>query len=128
MLVILKEFVKKSPEIYTSNIKVRGKVIIVGTIGKNEFIDQLIDDKKLEISGIENQWERFAIQTINKPFKGVKQALVIAGSDKRGTAYGLFTLSKAMGVSPWYWWADVPVKKHPELYIPPLPIYQKLLP
>ncbi|MEO0216479.1 MAG: glycosyl hydrolase 115 family protein, partial [candidate division WOR-3 bacterium] len=45
------------------------------------------------------------------------KALVIAGSDRRGTAYGVFTLSEAIGVSPWYWWADVPVKKSPELYL-----------
>lgn len=43
--------------------------------------------------------------------------LVIAGSDRRGTAYGVFELSRQMGVSPWYWWADVPVKKQASVYI-----------
>ncbi len=57
------------------------------------------------------------MQTIDNPAKGIKQALVIAGSDKRGTAYGVFELSKQMGVSPWYWWADVPVKRKKEIYI-----------
>ncbi|MEI6945680.1 glycosyl hydrolase 115 family protein [Paraflavisolibacter sp. H34] len=57
------------------------------------------------------------IQTIDKPFAGVQQALVIAGSDRRGAAYGVFTLSEKMGVSPWYWWADVPVKKKETIFL-----------
>lgn len=61
--------------------------------------------------------ERFLIQTVSRPFPGVSKALVVAGSDRRGAAYGLFSLSEMMGVSPWYWWADVPVKKHKTLYV-----------
>ncbi len=57
------------------------------------------------------------MQVIDKPFKGIDKALVIAGSDKRGAAYGTFEISKQMGVSPWYWWADVPVKKKDAIYI-----------
>jgi hypothetical protein len=59
------------------------------------------------------------------PFKGVNQALVIAGSDKRGTIYGLFDISKKIGVSPWYWWADVPVSSKTELYVLPGRFIQK---
>ncbi len=55
----------------------------------------------------------------DRPFPGVKKALVIAGSDKRGTIYGIYGISKQIGVSPWHWWADVPVKKSPEIYILP---------
>lgn len=94
-----------------------GNLIIIGTIGKNKLIDELIRQNKLDVDPIKNQWERFAIQTVRHPFKGVSKALVIAGSDKRGTAYGVFTLSQKMGVSPWYWWADVPVQKKDELYV-----------
>ena len=57
------------------------------------------------------------MQTISNPDKGIAHALVIAGNDRRGTAYGVFELSKQMGVSPWYWWADVPVVKQKEIYI-----------
>ena len=66
---------------------------------------------------IKDKWEAYLIQTISNPFKGIGNALVITGSDRRGTAYGVFELSKQMGVSPWYWWADVPVKKKTALYI-----------
>lgn len=51
------------------------------------------------------------IDLIDNPFPGIKKALVVAGSDRRGTAYGLLSISEAIGVSPWYWWADVPVVK-----------------
>lgn len=107
----------KKPILKSSNEKLKGNIIIIGTIGKNQFIDQLIAEKKLNAESIKDRWERFIIQAIDKPFKGVQKALVIAGSDRRGTAYGVFTLSEKMGVSPWYWWADVPVKKKSELYI-----------
>ena len=61
---------------------------------------------------ISSKWEAYQLQS----FAG-SNALVIAGSDRRGTAYGVFELSKQIGVSPWYWWADVPVKKKNEIFI-----------
>lgn len=101
-----------------NNLKgVKGFVVIIGSVESSPLIKTLVRSGKLDVSAIQNQWERYIIQTIDKPFKGVDKALVIAGSDKRGTAYGVFTLSEAMGVSPWYYWADVPVKKRKELYI-----------
>jgi hypothetical protein len=92
-------------------------IIIIGSVGHSSFIDQLIADKKLNISNTKGKWEAYQIQIISHPFKGIDNALVIAGSDKRGTAFGVFELSKQIGVSPWYWWADVPVKMQIELYI-----------
>ena len=50
---------------------------------------------------------------------GIDQALVLAGSDKRGTIYSLYDISEQIGVSPWYWWADVPPKKYTALYALP---------
>ncbi len=91
--------------------------IIIGTIGSNKFIDGLIKRGKIKVDDIKNQWERYSYKTIKNPFPGVDQALLIIGSDRRGTAYGVFDLSKAMGVSPWYWWADVPVKKRENIII-----------
>jgi len=67
-------------------------------------------------SFVRGKWEAFLIQVVNDPFPGVDKALVIAGSDKRGTIYGLFDLSRQTGVSPWYWWADVPVPEQEVLY------------
>tara|TARA_R110000868_G_scaffold21548_4_gene89240 strand:- start:2822 stop:5725 length:2904 start_codon:yes stop_codon:yes gene_type:complete len=93
------------------------RAIIIGTIGSNKFIDGLIKRGKIKVDDIKNQWERYSYKTIKNPFPGVDQALLIIGSDRRGTAYGVFDLSKAMGVSPWNWWADVPVKKRENIII-----------
>ncbi|MCJ7449010.1 MAG: glycosyl hydrolase 115 family protein [Bacteroidales bacterium] len=105
------------PEIYTDQIPKLKEVIIAGTIGKSIFIDDLIRKKKIDISGVDGKWEAFVIQLVKKPFKGVKKALVIAGSDKRGTIYGIYEVSKQIGVSPWYWWADVPADKKDAIYV-----------
>jgi hypothetical protein len=77
-----------------------GFSIVAGTAGKSKLVDDLITSKQLNVSTIKNKWECFVIKVISK------NKLVIAGSDPRGTAYGLFHLSKLMGVSPWVWWAD----------------------
>ena len=92
-------------------------IIIIGSIEKSALIDQLVLQKKINITAIKNKWEAFQVQTIKNPFKGIDNALVIAGSDRRGTAFGVFELSRQMGVSPWYWWADVPVKKAAALFV-----------
>lgn len=84
--------------------------IIVGTIGKSTLIDKLVSAKKLDVSSIKGQWESFLIQIVDNN-------LVVAGSDKRGTIYGIYDISEKIGVSPWYWWADVPVRKSTSLYV-----------
>jgi hypothetical protein len=94
-------------------------IILIGTLGKNELIDQLISQKKLNVSSIEGKWEAHITQVVDNPLPGVRQALIIVGSDKRGTIYGIYDLSAQIGVSPWYWWADVPVKTQKNLYIIP---------
>lgn len=92
-------------------------VVIAGTIGQNKLIDRLVKEKKIDVSRIKGGWEQYQIQLVEDPFPGTKKALIVAGSDRRGTAYGLFSISEIIGVSPWYWWADVPVKKKSELYL-----------
>ncbi|MFD2162130.1 glycosyl hydrolase 115 family protein [Paradesertivirga mongoliensis] len=89
----------------------------IGTIGKSPRIDKLISSKKLRVDNIKGKWETFSISLLNNPAPNVKQALVIAGSDPRGTAFGVFELSKLIGVSPFYWWADVNPKQQKEIYI-----------
>jgi hypothetical protein len=106
-----------TPEFFTDNLPESKEIIIAGTLGKSPIIDKLVRDKKIDVTGITGQWETFLIQVVKKPFPGVKKALIIAGSDKRGTIYGIYELSKQIGVSPWYWWADVPVIKKDELYV-----------
>ena len=91
--------------------------VVVGTVGHNAFIDRLVAEGQLDVSAIRGGWEQFVVKTIDAPAKGVKKVLVIAGCDRRGTAYGVFTLSEAIGVSPLYWWADVPTKRKSQLYI-----------
>ncbi len=92
-------------------------IVLIGTLGNNAWIDQLVQNKKLDIGEIRNTWENFLIQTIENPFPGIARALVITGSDKRGTIYGIYEVSRQIGVSPWHWWADVPVKKSNELFV-----------
>ena len=91
-------------------------LVIIGTAGRSALIDDLIRAGRLDVAAIRGRWESWITQTIDHPFPGVGQALVIAGSDKRGTIYGIYELSQEMGVSPWYWWADVPAKRHAELF------------
>ncbi len=95
----------------------KGTTIIIGSIEKSALLKKLIKDGKLNVQNIQHKWEAYSIQTIRNPLPGVPIALVIAGSDRRGTAFGVFELSKQIGVSPWYWWADVPVKKQAAIYI-----------
>ncbi len=92
-------------------------LIVAGTIGKSAFIDDLIKRKKIDVNDISGKWETFLIQVVDKPFRGVRKALVIAGSDKRGTIYGIYEISRQIGVSPWYWWSDVPVLHKDALYV-----------
>jgi hypothetical protein len=94
-----------------------GDVVLIGTIGKSAIIDRLIREHKIDVSEIRGKWEATLTQVVERPLPGVRQALVIAGSDKRGTIYGIYGLSEQIGVSPWYWWADVPVEHKDALYV-----------
>ena len=83
--------------------------IVVGTIGKSRLIDRLIKQKKLDVKKIKGHWEGYVIDVVDGN-------LVIAGNDKRGTIYGIYEISRRIGVSPWYWMADAPVVHQNELY------------
>jgi len=91
--------------------------LIVGTLEKNSFIDQLAKRGLIAKNELSGKREKFIIQTVQQPVEGIDEALVIAGSDKRGTIYGIYELSRQIGVSPWYYWADVPVRKSKDIYI-----------
>jgi len=106
-----------APELRAEN-EIKGDfVIVAGTIGQSTLIDRLIADKKLNPETIKGKWETFFITVVRNPVAGVSQALVICGSDNRGTAYGIFELSRSIGVSPWVWWADVLPEQHKEIYV-----------
>ena len=91
--------------------------VIIGTIGKSKLIDSLVMMGKISTVDVAGKWETFSLSVVNNPFPGIASALVIFGSDPRGTAFGVFELSKLMGVSPFVWWADVLPKKRASLYI-----------
>ncbi|MGD1044572.1 MAG: glycosyl hydrolase 115 family protein [Bacteroidota bacterium] len=107
------------PDLLIDTIPELKEIVLVGTIGRSPLIDKLIQEKKIDVDSIANKWESFLIQVIEKPFPYVNRALIIAGSDKRGTIYGIYDLSKQIGVSPWYWWADVPIEHKNALFVNP---------
>ncbi|KAK5221046.1 hypothetical protein LTR72_006604 [Exophiala xenobiotica] len=92
-------------------------VVIAGTIGKSSLISQLVQQGKINVDATRGQWEAYQIQMVSSPINGIESAVVIAGADKRGTIYGIYDLSEQMGISPWYWWADVAAISQQSVYI-----------
>ncbi|KAJ6030988.1 hypothetical protein N7540_001720 [Penicillium herquei] len=90
--------------------------VIIGSISKSRCIRSLIEEGKLDVSSLSGQWECYTTQLVENPTPGCSRALVIAGSDKRGTIFGLYTLSEQIGISPFYYWSDVPPKCSDELW------------
>ena len=115
----LKAVTKKSFMKYKEEPSSLKNPIIVGTIGQSSHIDQLIADGKIDVTDVVGKWEAFGLQVIDNPMEGVERALVIFGSQPRATAYGMFHLSRMMGVSPWIWWADVTPTVRTRLYVTP---------
>jgi hypothetical protein len=97
--------------------RIAGNTIIVGTIGKSRIIDDLIHAGKIDVRQIAGKWESFFVQVVADPLPNVENGLVIVGSDKRGTIYGIYDLCEQMGVSPCYWWADVPIRHRNALFV-----------
>lgn len=112
----------QKPLLKESSDGLSSEAVLVGTIGKSPLIDRLIESGRLKVDGIRNKWESYLLKVVEDPLPGVKRGLVIVGSDRRGTAYGVYELSKRIGVSPWYWWADVTPNHHDEIYISPEPV------
>ncbi len=96
---------------------VAASTIIIGTIGKSPVIDKLVADGKIDTKPVKGQWESYVIQVVANPLPGVSSGLVIAGADKRGTIYGIYNLSEQMGVSPWYYWADVAIPHRDAVFV-----------
>jgi len=107
------------PELSTAQPAPARTAVLIGTIGRSTLIDALVKAGKLNVDAIRGKWEAFLIETVEHPLPGVDRALVIAGSDKRGAIYGIYELSEQIGVSPWYWWSDVPTPHRDELYLKP---------
>jgi hypothetical protein len=97
-------------------------LVVVGTLGASPVVDRLVADRRLDVSGVKGRWEASVTQVVDRPLPGVDRALVIAGSDRRGTIYGVYDTSERIGVSPWYWWADVPVVHRDTVTVPAGPL------
>ena len=95
------------PKVVSDAAGLAGQAVIVGTLGQSPLVDRLAKDGKLDVSAVRGKWETFVIATVQNPMPGLDRALVVAGSDRRGTAYGALEISEQIGVGPWYWWADV---------------------
>lgn len=106
---------RKIPLVFQKPSKAK-TLIVIGSADKSNIIKELEGAKKIDTKSLAKQWEGYLVKTFQNPFKGIANAIVITGSDRRGTAYGVFEISKQIGVSPWYWWADVPVKKRNDIY------------
>ncbi|KAI6906722.1 glycoside hydrolase family 115 protein [Hortaea werneckii] len=92
--------------------------IIVGNIESSPTLQRLAENGKIDIKSLQGKWESFMTSVVRDPFDGIQHALVIAGSDKRGAIYGVYTLSEQIGVSPWHWWADVSPRRRDAVFAP----------
>jgi hypothetical protein len=97
-------------------------LVLVGTLGTSPVIDRLVTQGRLDVARVKGRWEASVTQVVERPLPGVERALVIAGSDRRGTVYGVYDTSERIGVSPWYWWADVPVERRDTVTVPAGPL------
>ncbi len=107
----------RRPTVTNNAQELAGEVVIAGTLGHSALVDRLAAENRIDVSSLRDTWENFRIALVDHPVPGVPGALVVAGSDRRGTAYGLLTLSETMGVSPWYWWADVTPAQKSAVYL-----------
>ena len=94
-----------------------GDLVIIGVAGHSQAIDRLVSAGKLDVTPIRGKWEAFERRVVEHPFPKVGRALVIVGADRRGAVFGAYDLSEKIGVSPWYWFADVPVPPQANVFI-----------
>lgn len=120
----IKRVTGHSAEVLKNSRGAKGDMVLIGTIGHSSLIDSLVKAKKIDVSDVAGKWEAAVTTVVERPLPGVRRALVIAGSDKRGTIYGIYDLSEQIGVSPWYWWADVRIPHRDALYVMPKRVVQ----
>ncbi len=91
-------------------------LVVIGVLGHSPVIDGLVATNKIKADDIAGEWEAYRQIIVDHPFPNVAHALVIVGADRRGAVYGTYDLSEKIGVSPWYWFADVPVRQQSNLF------------
>ena len=94
-----------------------GDLVIIGVLGHSPVVDGLVRAGKIKASDLAGQWEAFRQIVVEHPFPRVARALVIVGADRRGAVYGTYDISEKIGVSPWYWFADVPVRRQADVFL-----------
>jgi hypothetical protein len=110
---------KKSSLVYSPDALSGSEIaVIVGTLGHSALIDSMEAQGIIGVDEIKGQWEAYSISVVENPAPGVDKAVVIVGSDKRGTIYGAYELSEQIGVSPWYYWSDVEIEHKDKIELP----------
>lgn len=104
------------PKVVTTipNNESKDNIIFIGSINKSKILKDILVKYKINVNEIKDKWECYKIKLVNERRNKI---LIIAGSDRRGVAYGVFNISEKIGVSPWYWWADVIPEKRNNLTI-----------
>ncbi|WP_221312721.1 glycosyl hydrolase 115 family protein [Granulicella aggregans] len=106
-----------APLVVHSVDRVRGPLVVMGVLHHSVIIDELAQKGMIQVADLDGRWEAFRQIIVEHPFPNVPQALVIVGSDRRGVVYGAYDISERIGVSPWYWFADVPVERRSNLFL-----------
>jgi hypothetical protein len=104
------------PSVITDLSMAKGNVIVIGNL-RSQLMRNFISTQSFINKNLDGKWECYGLKIVDHPLKNISKALLIVGSDNRGTAYGVFDISEKIGVSPWYWWADVNPKRQKELTI-----------
>ncbi|SDA24477.1 glycosyl hydrolase 115 family protein [Sphingomonas sp. NFR15] len=106
------------PALVERTADLRGPAVIIGVLGHSALIDQLVRTGRIDAADLRGAWEAFCQIVIDNPLPGVPRALVIVGADRRGAVFGTYDLSERIGVSPWHWFADVPVQRQRDILVP----------
>jgi len=97
----------------------KGPVVLIGQLGRSPLIDALVRQGRIDARDLQGEWEAYRQIVLDNPAPGVSQALVIVGADRRGAVYGTYDISQRIGVSPWHWFADVPVHRRADVTLAP---------
>jgi hypothetical protein len=108
----LRRVTGERPSLVESMDAVDGVGVVVGTVGESAGVDACLSEANFDVSTFSGRRESYRIETVQQPTQNIDACVVAAGSDRRGTAYGVYDLAQAFGVSPWYWWADVQPEQH----------------
>lgn len=102
------------PKVSNDISNAKGNIIIIGR-ADSKLVTGF--GSKTADPNLKGKWESYSLKFLSKPSKNIANALIIAGSDFRGTAYGVFSVSEKIGVTPWFWWADATPKTQKSLSI-----------